>query len=184
MIPNSNAAYGIYPIEVRIKEIVAKLHEAGCPAEDVCLLMSPSHPMAHSVRDAKVVPTTLNLDSPASELLQWLSRLGAVVIPGVAFFVGSRIFLQAVLAPCPTMIDSDSTERLIGLGLPTYEAVRYADRLTHDAVMIFVSCSDQAQSHWIREVLRQTGADEVSCLVDAVVPDYVERQARALQMTA
>ncbi len=185
MILSTTAAYGIYPTEARIQEIIANLSAAGCPAEDVCMLMAPSHPVAHVVRDAKFSPVTLNSDVPASELLQWLSRLGAVIIPGVAFFVGSCVFLKAVLAPCPATISSASAERLMGLGFSPHEADRYADRLNHDGIMIFVCCSDEAQSHWIREVLRQTGADEACCLQEAVTtPAYVERHERAFQMTA
>ena len=52
MILSTTAAYGIYPMEARIQAIIANLNEAGCPAEDVCMLMPPSHPMAQAVRDA------------------------------------------------------------------------------------------------------------------------------------
>jgi hypothetical protein len=137
MILSTTAAYGIYPMEASIQGIIANLNEAGCPAEDVCVLMAPSHPVAQAVRDAKFSPMTLNSDAPASELLHWLSRLGAVIIPGVAFFVGSRVFLRAVLAPCPATLSSASTERLLGLGFSQHEADRYADRLNHDGIMIF-----------------------------------------------
>jgi hypothetical protein len=184
MILGTTAAYGIYSTEARIQEVIANLNEAGCPAEDVCILMAPSHPVAQAVRDAKFSPVSLNSDAPASALLQWLSRLGAVIIPGVAFFVGSRVFLRAVLAPCPATIGSASAERLMGLGFSPHEADRYADRLTHDGIMIFVCCGDETQSQWIREVLRQTGADEACCLEEAVTPAYVESPERAFQMSA
>jgi hypothetical protein len=184
MIPSPTAAYGIYPMEASIHEIIADLQEAGCPPEDMCLLMAPSHPVAHSVRDAKFSPMALHSDSVASQLLQWLSRLGAVIIPGVAFFVGSRMFLRAVLAPCPATSGSASAERLVELGLPPDEANRYAHRLNRDGIIVFVCCSDEAQSHWISEVLRRTGADEVCCLQEAVPEACLEAPARAFHMTA
>jgi len=184
MILSTTAAYGIYPMEARVQEIIAQLNEVGCPAEDVCMLMAPSHPVAQAVRDAKFSPMTLHSDAPASELLQWLSRLGAVIIPGVAFFVGSRVFLRAVLAPCPATLSSASAERLMGLGFSPHQADRYADRLNHDGIMIFVCCSGEAQSQWIREVLRRSGADEACCLQEAVTPAYVEPPERAFHMTA
>ena len=183
MILSTTAAYGIYPTEARIHEIIANLNAAGCSAEDVCMLMAPSHPVAKVVRDAKI-SSALKSEAPASELLQWLSRLGAVIIPGVAFFVGSRVFLRAVLAPCPATIGSASAERLMGLGFSPDEADRYADRLNHDGIMIFVCCNDETQSQWIREVLRQTGADEACCLQETVPPAYVESHERAFHMTA
>lgn len=184
MILSPTAAYGIYPMDARIHEIIANLQEAGCPTEDMCLLMAPSHPVAHTVRDAKFSPMALPSEAMASDLLQWLSRLGAVIIPGVAFFVGSRVFLRAVLAPCPATSGSASAERLIGLGLPRQEADRYARRLNRDGIMIFVCCSDEAQSHWIEDVLQRTGADEVCCLQEAVPAVCLEGPERAFQMTA
>jgi hypothetical protein len=185
MILSQAAAYGIYPMEASVQEIVASLHDAGCFAEDLCLLLTPSHPIAQAVRDAKISPASLNSDvTPASDLLQWLSRLGAVVIPGVAFFVGSRAFLRAVLAPCPASSGSASAERLMGLGLSESEAERYANRLSRDGVMIFASCKGEAQSQWIREVLRNTGADEACCLQEAIPPACLDAPEKAFQMSA
>jgi hypothetical protein len=185
MILSQTAAYGIYPMKACVQEIVASLHDAGCSAQDVCLLLTPSHPMAQAVRDAKISSASLNSDmTPASDLLQWLSRLGAVVIPGVAFFVGSRAFLRAVLAPCPASSSSASAERLIGLGLAEDEAERYANRLSRDGIMIFASCKGEAQSQWIREVLRNTGADEACCLREVIPPGCLDTPEKALQMSA
>jgi hypothetical protein len=182
MALSAAAAYGMYATESPIQEILASLNQAGCSSEDVCLLMPSSHPVAQAVRDAKFVPTTFSSDAPASELLQWLSRLGAVVIPGVAFFVGSRVFLRAVLDPCPVSMSS-SSERLLALGLSPDEADHYGNRLNRDGVMIFVSCRGEEQSHEIREVLSRTGALEASCSQEPV-PTYVPVPQAAFQMSA
>jgi len=164
MILSTTAAYGIYPGEARIDEIIENLNHAGCPDEDVCVLLPPTHRVAQVVGDAKGAPGVLNSASPTLELLRLLSRFGAVIIPGVAFFVSSRVFLRAVLAPCPATLGSTCADKLIGLGLPPLEADRYGERLSRDAIIVFVCCSGATQSHWIREVLRRTGAEEVSCL--------------------
>jgi len=185
MIVPQTAAYGIYPTEARVQEIIASLRDAGCSAEDVCLLLAPSHPMAQAVRDAKITSASLTSDvTPASDLLQWFSRLGAVVIPGVAFFVGSRAFLRAVLAPCPASSSSASAERLMGLGLSENEAERYANRLSHDGIMIFASCNGDEQSRWIRDVLQNTGADEACCIQETIPPACLDAPESAFQMSA
>jgi len=122
MILSTTAAYGIYPGEARIDEIIENLNHAGCPDEDVCVLLPPTHRVAQVVGDAKGAPGVLNSASPTLELLRLLSRFGAVIIPGVAFFVSSRVFLRAVLAPCPATLGSTCADKLIGLGLPPLEA--------------------------------------------------------------
>lgn len=168
MIFSTTAAYALYPMDARIDDIIESLNSAGCRDEDVCVLLTPTHRVAQAVWDAKVTPRALNQDSPTAELLRWFSRFGAVIIPGVAFFVSSRVFLRAVLAPCPATQASAYADRLIGLGLPQHEADRYGDRLSRDAIVVFVCCSGAARAHWIREVLRTTGAEEVSCLQEVV----------------
>ena len=182
MILSTTAAYGIYPIEVNIDEITKSLSNAGFPKEDVCLLLTPKHRVAQAVRDAQVPPKVVNSDLPASELLRSLSRFGAVIIPGVAFLVSSRAFLRAVLAPCASSLSSAYADKLIGLGLPEQEADRYSDRLSRDAVMVFVCCGGAAQSQWIKEILRGTGAEEVSCLEETVAATCVEPSEDTPQM--
>lgn len=174
MIFSTTAAYAIYPMAVPIDEIIGNLNSAGCRDEDVCVLLAPTHRLAQAVRDAKVAPEMLNSDSPTSELLQWLSRFGAVIIPGVAFFVSSRVFLRAVLAPCPATQTAGCADGLIGLGLPPQEADRYGDRLSRDAIIVFVCCNGAARAQWIREVLRTTGAEETACLQEAVGHVYAD----------
>jgi hypothetical protein len=180
MIFSTTAAYAIYPMAVHIDEIIDNLNSAGCRDEDLCVLLSPAHRLAQAVRDAKVAPRGPHSDSPTSELLQWLSRFGAVIIPGVAFFVSSRAFLRAVLAPCPATHNSAYADSLIGLGLPPHEADRYGDRLRHDAIVVFVCCSGAPKAHWICEVLRTTGAEEAACLQEDIGTAYAEDHERPL----
>jgi hypothetical protein len=160
------AAYGIYPLEARIDGVIAVLGEAGLRTEDICVLLAPAHPIAEAVRDARVSSYDTTSGREVSEVLHWLSRFGAVIIPEVGFFVSSRVFLGAVLAPDTTKPGSTHLETLLGLGIPEPEASRYAERLTHDAVMLFVCCDGMPKSEWTRQVLRQTGAEEACCLGD------------------
>jgi hypothetical protein len=184
MIFSTTAAYAIYPMAAQIDEIIDNLNSAGCRDEDVCVLLAPTHRLAQAVRDARVAPRVLNSDSPTSDLLRWLSRFGAVIIPGVAFFISSRVFLRAVLAPCPATQNSGYADRLIGLGLPPKEADRYGDRLSRDAIIVFVCCNGAARAQWIREILRTTGAEETACLQEAVGTAYADdRESPLLAVT-
>jgi hypothetical protein len=172
MIFSTTAAYAIYPMPVELDQIVDALNSAGCRDEDLCLVLTPTHRLAQAVRDAKVATKVLNSDPLTVGLLQWFSRFGAVIIPGVAFFVSSRVFLRAVLAPCPATHNSAYADSLMGLGLPPQEADRYGNRLRLDGIVVFVCCSGAARAHWIRELLRTTGAEEAACLQEAVGTGY------------
>jgi len=184
MIFSTTAAYAIYPMGVEIDQIIDALNSEGCRDEDLCLLLTPTHRLAQAVRDARVAPNVPNSDPPTSGLLQRLSRFGAVIIPGLAFFVSSRVFLRAVLAPCPANHNSAYADSLIGLGLPPQDADRYGHRLGLDSIMVFVCCSGAARAHWIREILRTTGAEEAVCLQEAVGTGYaVDLESPLLAVT-
>src|ERR1700756_2585285 len=137
MIPSTSAAYGIYPMEISIARVTKNLGNAGVPEEDICVLLPPVHPLAQAVREANIAPRSFHRE-PTSDVLTWLSRFGAVIIPGVAFFVGSRVFLRAVLSSsCPEASHSAYADRLVGLGLSQHEADRFNNRLARDGIMVF-----------------------------------------------
>ena len=46
------AAYGIYPPSAALNDIVDILNHAGFVNEDICMMLSPSHPIAGMVREA------------------------------------------------------------------------------------------------------------------------------------
>ena len=52
MAVNTAAAYGIYPQDVALAEIVHTLNKAGFENEDICMMLSPTHPIASVVREA------------------------------------------------------------------------------------------------------------------------------------
>lgn len=97
-------------------------------------------------------------------MVAWLSQLGAVVIPGVGFFIGSREFLRALTQRDDRTIAGGSGEILGCLGIPRPHAARYGTREQEDATLVFVSCDGSALSQWAREILRHLRAEEVSLL--------------------
>lgn len=176
MVLSTTAAYGVYAMETRIARVIKALNHIGVPEEDVCIVLPPSHPVAQAVRDANIPPSALHRnpsDDEAPGLLQWLSRFGAVIIPGVAFFVGSRVYLRAVLATSPAPSSSLYSDRLMGLGLPQHTAEHCSERLTRDGIMIFVCCEGASQARCVNETLRRTGAEEASCLEEATATCYI-----------
>ena len=44
---NSPAAYGMYSHDVALKDVVHTLNQAGFENEDICMMLSPTHPIAH-----------------------------------------------------------------------------------------------------------------------------------------
>jgi len=154
------AAYGIFPIDARLDQIVSSLNAAGFETSSICVFLPPSHPVAGEVRSVKSSAGELVGDYGYERVIAWLATLGGVVIPEVGFFVGARGYLHAVACGiCQT--GDKRTGALAKLGIPADAAERYETRTREDASLVFVSCDGWAQSEWAREILRLLRAEEV-----------------------
>jgi hypothetical protein len=169
MAGNTAGAFGIYPQEVPLTDIVHSLNQAGFVNEDICMMLSPKHPIASVVREASLLRSE-NDDTSATGMIGWLSAFGAVLIPTVGFFIRSQAFLHALMtsreAPGPTQALRGNARTLVGLGFSEDDAMKFEDQLRDLAVLIYVSCNEGSKTRWAQEVLRHTGARETATLQD------------------
>lgn len=157
------AAYGIFPLEARLDQIVSSLYAAGFETSSICIFLPPSHAVANEVRSVKSFAGEPRREHDCERVIAWLATLGGVVIPEVGFFVGARGYLHAVACGiCQT--GDRRTGPLARLGIPADAAERYEARTRADASLVFVSCDGPAQSEWAREILRLLRAEEVCVL--------------------
>jgi len=158
------AAYAIFPTETRLEDVLTSLNSAGFESEDICVFLSPTHPIADGVRSLNTTDSNFSAEADIENTISWLSTFGGVVIPGVGCFVGSREYLQALAQTDCRRETSANGAALTSLGIPRAAAERHQQRLRQDASLVFVSCEGGAKSEWAREILRRLRAEEV-CLV-------------------
>jgi hypothetical protein len=77
MSVNGTAAYGMYPRNVALPEVVYALNRAGFESEDICMVLSPAHPVATVVRDAKILDAELEESASSARMIGWFSEFGA-----------------------------------------------------------------------------------------------------------
>jgi hypothetical protein len=164
MAVNTVAAYGIYSQDVALADIVRNLNQAGFDNEDICMMLSPAHPIAAIVRDASLFNTEREASAVTAGLIGWLSEFGAVMIPTVGFFIRSQAFLRALMVTRDTPALCGNARTLVGLGFSEDDAERFEDQIGQLGVLVYVSCSEDAKTLWAREVLRHTGAQEAATL--------------------
>ena len=163
MEANPSAAYGLYSQDVALTDVVRNLNQAGFENEDICMMLSPTHPIASVVRDASLFNTEREASAATAGLIGWLSEFGAVLIPTVGFFIRSQAFFHAMMAEDGRALCGNA-RTLVGLGFSEEEAERFEDQLGLPGVLVYVSCEKGAKTHWAREVLRHTGAREAATL--------------------
>jgi hypothetical protein len=164
MAVTTAAAYGIYPQDVVLTDIVRNLNQAGFENEDICMMLSPTHPIAAIIRDASLFSTDQEDAATSAGMIGWLSAFGAVLIPTVGFFIRSRVFLHALMVAREAPALCGNARTLVGLGFSEPEAARFEDQLGRLGVLVYVSCAESAKTLWAREVLRHTGARETATL--------------------
>lgn len=165
----TNAAYGLYSQEVALNEVVHTLNQAGFGNEDICMMLAPSHPIAAIVKDASLFNSASESNAVTTSLIGWLSEFGAVMIPTVGFFIRSQAFFRALMASREAPALCGNAQTLAGLGFSDDDADRFEQHLRRQGVLVYVSCSENAQTLWAREVLRHAGAQEVATLEEKLL---------------
>jgi hypothetical protein len=158
------AAYGLYSHDVALREVIGVLNQAGFGNEDMCVMVSPMHPIATSVRHARILDAECDSTAVTAGLIGWLSKLGAVLIPTIGFYVHSRAFLQALMVGMDSPSLRAGARTLEALGFTEGEARRFENQLHQCGALIYVSCGESAKTNWAIELLRRTGANEVAAL--------------------
>jgi hypothetical protein len=158
------AVYGMYPPSAALKDVVHTLNHAGFVNEDICMMLSPSHPIASLVRDAGLHDCDRHANSIAAKLIGWLSEFGAVMIPTVGFFIRSQAFFKALVSgeDAPGLCGQSTT--LEGLGFNAGDAARFEEQLRGTGVLIYVACPEGAKRDSAIKLLRSTGAREAAML--------------------
>jgi len=164
----NNAAYGMYSHDVALNDVVHTLNQAGFDNEDICMMLSPTHPIAGLVRDASLFNSECESNAVTASLIGWLSGFGAVLIPTVGFFIKSQAFFHALMVSREAPALCGNARTLVGLGFSDADADRFESQLRQLGVLVYVSCSETAKTLWACEVLRHTGAREASTLEERV----------------
>jgi hypothetical protein len=165
MAASASAAYAIYPQNVALNEVLQTLRQGGFDKESICMMLSPSHPIAATVREANMHAFEREANTLTARLIGWLSEFGAVVIPTFGFFIRSQAFFRALVAEQDSISRCGRSGTLAGLGFPEDDARRFENQVRKDGALLYVSCPETAQKQqWVLELMRATGAEEAGLL--------------------
>jgi len=161
---NRTAAYAMYPRNVALPEVVAALNQAGFEKEDICMVLSPAHPVATAAEDATIGAVAREQSAISARMIGWFSELGAVVIPTVGFFIRSQAYFHDLLTEQNSPGLSRGSRTLLGLGFSQDEAKRLGRQLCDVGALVYVSCKESTKADWAIELLRRAGAKEAASL--------------------
>jgi hypothetical protein len=173
---NTQAAYGVYPHDAALQQVVQTLNRCGFGKEDICMMVAPKHPLATVVREANILQAERGAGAATAGLMAWLMKLGAVMIPGVGLFIRSKAFLETLMASQESSPYARSNG-LVELGFSERDAERFESELGDTGILVYVACPGRSGAIKAAEVLRLTGAYESAALEEALQQELAQGAA-------
>jgi hypothetical protein len=113
-----------------------------------------------------------------------LAGVGLLAIPGLGPFIAAGPIMAGLAGLGVGGAVGGVTGALIGMGIPEFEAKRYEGRLQKGGILLSVHCDTAEEIKRAKEVLKVTGAEDVSSTGESSVDtkatdrDVVSRAAR------
>jgi ActD protein len=172
MAGKNTAAFGIYSTKAALEEGIQALRDANFRREDISVLYPDNEgtkDLAHEKASKAPEGASAGAGTGAviGGVLGWLAGIGAIAVPGIGPFIAAGPIMTALAGVGAGGLIGGITGTLIGLGIPEYEAKRYEGRIKSGGILISVHCDDSDWTNKAKDILRQTGADDVSSTGEA-----------------
>lgn len=179
----NKSVLGIYNSRSAVESGITYLREAGFASTDVSILLPENlGPKELATLKATKAPegTAAGAGSGAviGGALGWLVGIGALALPGLGPFIAAGPIMAALAGVGVGGAVGGFTGALIGIGIPEYEAKRYEGRLQNGGILVSVHCETSEEIDRAKEVLKRTGAEDVSSTSESSVPSKSDDMAR------
>jgi hypothetical protein len=167
MADKKTAVFGIYPSVAQAERAVDTLVNEGFPNPDISVLLPDkqgSTDFAHEKHTKAPEGTTTGVAAGGTigGTLGLLAGIGALAIPGVGPFIAAGPIMGALAGLGVGGAVGGLVGALVGMGIPEYEAKRYEGRIKEGGVLLSVHCDTSEEIARAKDLLKQTGADDVS----------------------
>lgn len=172
MAAKNRAVFGIYISQLDAENAVHGLKLAGFRSTDISILF----PDNTGTKDLALERNTKAPEGTAAGagsgavvggILGWLAGVGLLAIPGLGLFVAAGPIMAMLSGIGVGGVLGGVAGALAGLGTPEYEAKRYEGRIRKGGILLSVHCDDRVWVKSAREILVQTGAEDVSATSEA-----------------
>ncbi len=167
MSGKKTSVFGIYKSVTHAEQAVDELLRAQFSNTDVSVLM-PDHQgtrdFAHEKGTKAPEGTTTGVAAGGTigGTLGLLAGIGALAIPGVGPFIAAGPIMGALAGLGVGGAVGGLVGALVGLGIPEYEAKRYAGRVKEGGVLLSVHCDTSDEITRAKDVLKRTGAEDIA----------------------
>ncbi len=167
MAGKNTAVFGIYRDRPHVETGVDELFHAGFRGEDISVLLPDnvgSKDFAHEkhTKAPEGVATGATTGGVIGGTLGALVGIGALAIPGLGPFIAAGPIVATLAGIGTGGVVGGVIGALVGMGIPEYEAKRYEGMIRQGRVLLSVHCDSSEWVNRAKDVLRQTGAEDIS----------------------
>ena len=166
------SAFGIYASRLGVENGVDSLKAAGFRNTDISVLFphnegSKDFAAQKNTKAPEGATTGVASGAVIGGALGWLAGIGALAIPGVGPFIAAGPIMGALAGLGVGGAVGGIAGALIGMGIPEYEAKRFEGRIKAGGILLSVHCDDSEWTKKTEEILKHTGAEDVSATHEA-----------------
>jgi hypothetical protein len=172
MSGKNTAVFGIYHTRDAAEEAVDALRRAHFRNTDISALFpdnTGTKDFAHekNTKAPEGATTGAASGAVAGGVLGWLAGIGLLAIPGIGPFIAAGPIVTALAGAGALGTFGGIVGALVGMGIPEYEAKRFEGRVKNGGILLSVHCDDH---DWVKragEILKGTGAEDISSASEA-----------------
>jgi hypothetical protein len=181
MAGKNTAVFGIYKTRTTAETAVDELISAGFPSADVSVLLpdvQSTKELAHQKHTKAPEGTTTGVAAGGAVggTLGLLAGIGALAIPGLGPFIAAGPIMGALAGVGVGGAVGGLVGALVGMGIPEYEAKRYEGRVKDGGILLSVHCDRSDEISRAKEILRHTGAADISSTGEASADKKAARE--------
>ena len=177
MAGKNTAVFGIYKSSSQAERAVDVISAAGFSTNDISVLLPDSRSSREFAHEKNTkAPEAATAGAATGGLLGGtlglLAGVGALAIPGVGPFIAAGPIMGALAGLGVGGAVGGLLGALVGMGIPEYEAKRYEGRIKDGGVLLSVHCDSSEEVSKATELLKQTGAEDVSSAGEKAVSSH------------
>jgi hypothetical protein len=166
------AVFGIYQNAAQAEYTVDQLLAANFHNDDISVLLPDNEStkdFAHekNTKAPEGTATGVTAGGAIGGTLGLLAGIGMLAIPGVGPFIAAGPIMAALAGLGVGGAVGGLIGALVGLGIPEYEAKRFEGRIKAGGVLLSVHCDTSEQIASAKDVLKHTGAQDISSAGEA-----------------
>ncbi|HEY2678608.1 MAG TPA: hypothetical protein VGI65_16670 [Steroidobacteraceae bacterium] len=183
MASKNTAVFGIYSSGSQAERAVDTLITAGFDSSAISVLLpdvESTKAFAHQ-KDTKAPEGTavgVTTGGVIGGTLGVLAGIGMIAIPGVGPFIAAGPIMAGLAGLGVGGAVGGLVGALVGMGIPEYEAKRYEGRVKGGGTLLSVHCDTAEEISRAKDMLRGTGAEDISSTSESSSPKQAAAAAR------